>query len=185
MRAFLGIDFNRELKQEILNIQLKLRSLASSGSWKYVDNFHLTLKFLGEIESNQVEKISKVLDVICKQTPKFSLNISGFGSFPGRDCLRVVFLGVAGDTDKLERLQQEIESGLETIGFMKEKRSYTPHITIGQNIILKNGKNYIKQLDASQVKLHEIKVDRVYLFKSEQVGGKRIYTPIRTYELSK
>jgi 2'-5' RNA ligase len=182
MRAFLGIDFNKELKREILNIQLKLRSLASSGRWKYVDNFHLTLKFLGEIELKQVEKINTVMDVICKQTPKFSLKISGFGSFPGRECLRVVFLGIAGDIDKLGWLQQEIESGLEAIGFMKEKRHYTPHITIGQNIILKSEKNSIKHLD-DNIKLPEIRVDRVHLFKSEQAGSKRIYTPIRTYDL--
>lgn len=175
MRAFIGIDFSSELKNHIAAVQNRLRTYASGGRWKYSDNFHITLKFLGDIRQSQALEICRILKDICSRTSCFSLNISEIGNFPGNGCISVLWLGLGGELKKLNRLQKEIDLNLEGQGFKREGRAYKPHITIGQDILFKEPFENIKagtQLNA----FPWINVDRVILFRSEQILNKRVYT---------
>ncbi|MCX7745519.1 MAG: RNA 2',3'-cyclic phosphodiesterase [Clostridia bacterium] len=182
MRSFIGIDFSKELKSKIADIQMKLRSDADVGRWKYIDNFHLTLKFLDEISKEQTDDIHQKLEEISERTEKFELRLEELGNFPGKDKIRVVWLSVGGELERLHHLQRQIDQALELIGFEKEKRKYTPHITIAQDVRFRSHFEEVKKrvlLDT----LPSIKVDKLYLFKSEQIGNKRVYTPVREYKL--
>lgn len=182
MRTFIGIDFSREFKDGLALIQSQLRTMASEGRWKYIDNFHLTLKFLDEIDLRQAAKIKEKLDEICSHTSGFKLQVSDLGFFPGKGCLRVLWLSFCGEMDKLDKLQAEIEAGLLETGFETEKRPYKPHITIGQDVIFSRDFEEIKE-EINVKSLPDIWVDRLYLFKSEQIGKKRVYTPMQEYHL--
>ncbi|MCX8131805.1 MAG: RNA 2',3'-cyclic phosphodiesterase [Clostridia bacterium] len=182
MRMFVGIDFSMRLKDQIAGLQKKLKAHAVAGRWKYIDNFHLTLKFLSEVDNAQVGKINHKIMNICDNTDGFRLNISEAGLFPGKGNIRVLWLGLNGELSKLEKLQSGIDSGLEEIGFEAEKRVYKPHITIGQDIAFKMEFEGIKSIVDKHL-FDEIIVDRVHLFKSEQVENKRVYTPISEYLL--
>jgi len=182
MRAFIGIDFSKELKQKITGLQAELRKHAVSGRWKYVDNFHLTLKFLDEIDLKKASQIGKELEEICSRTERFSLRVSEMGNFPGRDSIRVLWLGLKGDIDRLNNLQNKIDSSMQNLGFESEKRGFKPHVTIGQDLIFDIGFDELKGL-VDFKGYPEIAADRVYLFKSEQIGKKRVYTPINQYAL--
>ena len=76
MRAFIGIDFSQGLKKEIGELQKELRKYALKGRWKYIDNFHLTLKFLGEINFEQKKEIDDALRKICQNKKTFKLALS-------------------------------------------------------------------------------------------------------------
>lgn len=183
LRAFIGIDFNRGINAEMLRIRQLYRAHAKQGRWKYSGNFHLTLKFLDEITDEQKTAIDEKLTGICKRVKPFYLFPEKAGMFEGRDNVRVLWLGLGGDTDKLNALQKEISSKLAEIGFPSDKREFTPHITIGQDIQF--GKDFDKTLQAG----YEIKhvgetIDKLYLFKSEQIYGKRVYTKISEYFLT-
>lgn len=182
MRAFIAVDFSSELKSEIADLQLKLKTHASSGRWKYIDNFHLTLKFLDEINTSQVENINRSLKEICGRTKGFKLNISELGNFPGRGSLRVLWLGLGGDIGKLNTLQKDIDTSLQSMGFQSENRRYTPHVTIGQDLVFDMDFDSIRRL-ADLSEFPGISADRIYLFKSEQVANKRIYTPVNEFRL--
>ncbi len=180
MRTFIGIDFSIDLKNKIGDIQRELKKHSKSGRWKYVDNFHLTLKFLNEVDIVQVKEISKRLESICNNSRRFSLKISELGYFPGRDNIRVLWLGLNGDMNSLGKIYEDIEDNLQPLGFPKEKRKYSPHVTIAQDIVFEKEFHEIKSL----VKLEEfpeVDVDRIFLFKSEQIGNKRVYTPINEF----
>jgi len=180
MRAFIAIDFGRQLKNEIAVLQSKLREQSMQGRWKYIDNFHLTLKFLDEVEPPAVKEIDELLKTISGSTGRFTLKISELGNFPGNGCLRVLWLGLGGELDRLRRLQGRIDSELQKLGFSIEKRGYTPHVTIGQDIRFDKDFESIKA-GVNFRHMPEIHVDRIYLFKSEQLGNKRVYTPVREY----
>jgi 2'-5' RNA ligase len=180
LRAFIGIDFNREIKAEMFRIQQLYRANANEGRWKYSGNFHLTLKFLDEITDEQKIAIDEKLSGICKRIQPFCLFPEKVGMFEGRDNVRVLWVGLGGDTDKLNALQKEVGGKLAEIGFPPDKKKFTPHITIGQDI--RFWKDFDKTLKAG----YEIKhvgetIDRLYLFKSEQIDGKRVYTKISEY----
>jgi len=182
MRTFIGIDFDDELKKNIFELQQRLRELAVKGRWKHSDNFHLTLKFLDEIDEKQKMEIDNALRQISCETKPFELSLSGLGIFPGGDSVRVLWLGVTGDMPELKYLQGSIDQALEPIGFPKDKRAYRPHITIGQDVVFKLEFDEIKKI-IGEVKLTAFKVNRLFLFKSEQIGYKRVYTKIEEYKL--
>lgn len=180
MRTFIAVDFSDEVKKEILEIQRRLRENAVSGRWKYSGNFHLTLKFLGEVELRSIDKINRILDEICAVQKPFVLKPSQLGQFKGNGCCRVVWLGMEGETAALAKLQKSIDSELEKIGFEKEKRDYKPHVTIGQDVVFREGFEAIEK-EAGLLSVSETSVKSLVLFKSEQIGRKRVYTPIREH----
>jgi 2'-5' RNA ligase len=120
MRAFIALDFENSIKRRIAEYQNQFRDHTTSGRWKYIDNFHLTLKFLDDISDSQFILIDRALREICAGTGSFDLNISETGSFPGKGNIRVLWLGIGGDLDKLGRLQDNISKNLEELGFPRE-----------------------------------------------------------------
>lgn len=183
MRTFIGIDFDDDLKKSIFELQQRLKELAVKGRWKYSDNFHLTLKFLDEINMNQKKEIDDVVRKICSERKPFTLSLSGLDIFPGRDSIRVLWLGVKGDIPELKSLQESVDLALEPIGFKKEKRAYRPHITIGQDVVFKHEFEEIKSM-MGEIEFKPFKVKRLFLFKSEQIGHKRVYTKIEEYKFA-
>lgn len=183
MRTFIGIDFDIKVKNEIKVLQSIVRENSIKGRFKYMGNFHLTLKFLGEISENQIPLINEVLKKSADNVGGFNLTIEKLGFFGGGGTnIRTLWLGLGGDLDSLNVLYENIEDGLSALGFEKEKRSYTPHITIAQDLVLNKEFQELKKiLDLSRIPI--IDVSEVSLIKSEQIQGKRVYTPISVFKL--
>jgi len=182
MRTFIGIDFPKSLKEQIVEVQSFLKSISKKGRWKYIDNFHLTLKFLGEIEYEKVEKIRQALEKNLKDFSRFSLKISSCGYFKGHGNLRVVYLKPDGNLEKLNNLFTLVENAMAEVGFEREKREYTPHITIAQDVVLNEPFESFQRFVESFT-FDEIPVEKVILFLSEEIDRKRVYTPIFDIEL--
>lgn len=177
IRAFIGIDFESELKNDILKLQQKLKKFAIKGRWKHIDNFHLTLKFLDEINASQIKQIDEAMKKMCTGIKPFNITLSGLGTFNGRNNeVRVLWLGLEGDIANLKTLQNSVDDIMAPIGFPPEKRSYTPHVTIGQDIIFEDNAGVVDDF-----KFDPIRVDNLILFKSEQVQNKRVYTKVSQY----
>ncbi|NLY43051.1 MAG: RNA 2',3'-cyclic phosphodiesterase [Clostridiaceae bacterium] len=181
MRTFIGIDFSRELKNKIYELQQELKKHAIKGRWKHIDNFHLTLKFLDEITLAQKAQIDEAMKKLCIDRSPFNLEINKLGIFNGKDSIRVLWLGVAGDIQQLQALQKEIDNALVPIGFEPEKRNYKPHVTIGQDIIFDCSFEQIRNM-TEDIGFGTNRVNEIFLFKSEQVQYKRIYTKISRYD---
>jgi len=183
MRSFIAIDFCRDVKLKIAELQDNLRPAITSGRWKYVDNFHLTLKFLDEINYSQIDKICRELSILSARHTGFSLYISRIGRFIGKDNIRVLWLGMDGETNKLLEIRDDIEEAMSGIGFPKENRQFKPHITIGQDIV--PGDNFESAVAGINFNsFPKIRVDKIELFKSEQIGRKRVYTSLAGFKLS-
>lgn len=180
IRAFIGIDFQPDCKSYIYRLQQGLRKYAVKGRWKHSDNFHLTLKFLDEIDMEQQKRIDEALTLICGQQAAFSLKVSELGIFKGRDNIRVLWLGLTGDVKPLQDLSCSIEKALAPIGFLPEKRPYTPHITIGQDIVFESPFDQIRD-SIGHINFGPMKIEKLTLFKSEQIQNKRVYTKISEY----
>lgn len=182
MRAFIGVDFDIETKAVISALQKELMRHALKGRWKYPDNFHLTLKFFEEIDEVEKDNIDNAVRGICGRVEAFKLSFSDLDVFKGRDNIRVLWIGLAGGTDKLMKLHNELEDSLGEIGFDKDKKSFKPHVTIGQEIKFTCDLNLLTDI-VKDFNFPDIHVDRFHLFKSEQIGSKRIYTKIEEYRL--
>ncbi len=183
MRAFIGIDFGDEINQEIFDVQNKLKANSESGRWKPIDNFHLTLKFLGEVSPTQVEQINQAMSSICNSEKPLNLAVSGLWTFDGKDSIRVLWLGLTGDLDALRDLQNNIDGALQPLGFQAEKRGFAPHVTIGQDIVFKTDFAKI-QAELGDVRLSTMTIKSLQLFESVLDQNKRIYKKVAEYSLS-
>ena len=182
MRTFIGTDFNRDIRDSIAGIQHIVRENSEKGRFKYVGNFHLTLKFLGEVQQGKTADIGRSLKGIASKHRKIHLNIDKIGYFDGKGKIHALWLGFSGELDKLSSLYLDIDEEMYRLGIKKEIKAYTPHITIAQDLILKIPFEKLKEkVDFQSFRTVEIK--EISLVKSEEVGGKRIYTPISTFGL--
>jgi 2'-5' RNA ligase len=183
MRAFIGIDFGDDLKQEIAAIQDRLKAESTSGNWKNPASFHLTLKFLGEIDDGQLAEIDDILKRLASNQALFELAVSGLWTFDGKDSIRVLWLGFSGDLVELRSMQGRLDEALEPIGFPPEKRGFAPHVTLGQDI------TFQPDFQTVQERLGEIALDKrpvreIVLFESVPEGGQRAYRRVYTYPLA-
>ena len=111
----------------------KLSVLAPEGvRWVDPQSIHLTLRFLGNIPANAVDEVLAAQTSAAGACPPFSVQLSQLGMFPNLRRPRVLWAGVSGDTDALERLQESVEAQLEDVGFLRDKRPFSPHLTLGR-----------------------------------------------------
>jgi len=133
IRCFIAIHLSHEVRNRISDYILKLKGYSSDIRWARTGNIHLTLKFLGEINSSRVEQVKQSLYPISNKFSPFNLNIYGSGCFPGKKRPRVLWLGMEQGTENpLFGIHQWIEDQLEQLNFDKEKRRFSPHLTIGR-----------------------------------------------------
>ena len=182
IRAFVGIDFETDCKSYIYGLQQSLKKYAVRGRWKHSDNFHLTLKFLNEIEEKQQKQKDEALMAICGHQDTFCLEFSELGIFKGRGDIRVLWLGLTGDVKPLQLLAESIEKALAPLGFPPETRPYMPHITIGQDIVFESPFDQIRD-SIGHISFGPMKIAKLTLFKSEQLQNKRVYSKISEYRL--
>ncbi len=100
--------------------------------WGGGGSFHLTLKFLGDVPTERVSLIGEALSDAVKETPPLVLTLSGVGGFPMSLTPHVVWAGIQGDLDRLNVLQQTVESAIARLGFPREGHEFSPHLTLGR-----------------------------------------------------
>jgi len=131
IRAFVAIELPGEVKSALAALQAQLRSGGHHPvKWVDPESVHLTLKFLGNIPASRAGDIIKAMQESTLGIPPFSLEVTGLGVFPNTRKVRVVWVGLGGETDVLNRLQQRIESNLVPLGFACESRPFSPHLTL-------------------------------------------------------
>ena len=175
MRLFLAVEVDETLKNQLDYLSHNIRRYTKKGRFTDRDNAHLTIRFLGEVHTDSVDKLIRAIDGTAKQVDPFILYLDSLGSFPKKQ-KHVLWVGVGGQTDKLVNLHDIMESELEKIGYQKEERPFNPHITIGRQIEL------IETLDDIRSKIcinkTQLDVNHLSLMESTRVEGKLVYRPI-------
>lgn len=132
MRLFLAINFEDSVVDRLITVREKLRRAARSGSFTTDNNLHLTLVFLGEVEESRIDDIKDILDML--ETPLFTVNIGGYGTFAGRDGV-TFWIGVEKRPELME-LQGQLSKGLAREGFRFDNKSFVPHITLARRLVI-------------------------------------------------
>ena len=133
IRAFIAIELPEAVKTGLQDIQTRL-TLPRYSFVKCVapEGIHLTLKFLGNIPAQKVADITSVMEQASQGVNPFKLQLTEVGAFPNMRRPRVVWVGIKGDVDKLIGWQQRLDDGLVLLGFTKEARPFTPHLTLAR-----------------------------------------------------
>jgi 2'-5' RNA ligase len=133
-RIFCAVELPEEVRAQAAAQAALLRERAPHvrASWERPEKMHLTLKFLGEIESERVERLQSAATRSAASVAKFSISVEGAGAFPVRGPARVLWLGVRDEPGNLARLQSRLEEECGREGFMREAKQFHPHLTIAR-----------------------------------------------------
>ncbi len=131
MRLFIALNLPKKERQRIHRAARLLREGDLPVRWVELDNYHITLKFLGEVRPERVSEVEAALSNVGASTQPFALGLGGFGAFPTVRKPRVIWLGVNA-TPELRCLKQDIEWSLSDTGFEPETRAFHPHLTLGR-----------------------------------------------------
>ena len=132
IRTFIAISLPEPVLEAIVAAQEKLKESGLKIRWVRKEGIHLTIKFLGDIERDDVEKIRGAMEQATSAFSHFRLQGDGVGVFPNFKRPRVAWVGVSGDIEILRTLHGDLESQLGNLGFPKEKRPFKGHLTLGR-----------------------------------------------------
>jgi 2'-5' RNA ligase len=177
IRAFLAFVLPPEVKASIEEIQNHLKSFDLKMRWVRPENIHLTVKFLGGIRPQDVERIREAGVRAVRGVEPFSLRAEGVGVFPNRTRAKVVWAGIAGETPKLAQFAGRTEEALLAMGFEKESRPFKGHLTLGRAKGRIDPEKIAEALQSASGFVSEsFTADRLFLFKSELTAAGAVYT---------
>lgn len=178
MRVFIAIELPNEVKAALTALQEELQQTRADVAWTKADNFHLTLKFLGEVETYLVSHITNACREAAASASAFSLQIKTTGVFPNVKQPKVLWAGLAGELDKLQALHRQLDAKLHALGFAKEARAFNPHLTLGRVKSLKNVAAVTANLLMSDLPALSFFVSELVVMQSQLHPAGSIYTPL-------
>ncbi len=152
-------------------------------NWVKNAQLHLTLKFLGHTPESSINDVIDHVDKITPNIKPFDLKIDETGCFPVPTRPRTLWLGVKGDLDPLLTMVESIESSLESLGFPRSDRDFSPHITLAR---IKYPQKHTPNVDPflkSSYDPIDFPVDRVQFLSTELLPTGAVYTILKTFPL--
>ena len=175
MRLFLAIDFN-ELSDYFKELQNKL---PKNGRLSLSRTFHLTLKFLGDVQPDAADNILSTLKVI--KFTKFTVFLDSIGVFPNENHIRVVWVDLKPQ-DRILKLQHQIDESLRLL--FKQDKDFKAHITLARVKYPEDKKSFIEHLRKIEVQNKKIEIGQFKLIKSTLTQKSPVYEDLAVYHYS-
>jgi 2'-5' RNA ligase len=163
MRLFVAVNFNTDTRSRLLELRDELRDKSERGKFSAPENLHLTLAFLGECDGKQTAAAKSV--VAATVFAPLGVMVERIGSFRGG----LWWAGLREDKP-LMALQSDLADRLLAAGFVLERRRFSPHITLGREVVTDVKPRAITPFGET--------VESIELMKSERIGGKLTYAAI-------
>jgi len=182
MRLFIGIDFDKETRDKFIQIQEQASGMITKGRLFDPLNFHLTLRFIGEMPEETIPDIKQAMVEASESISSFEIMINHLGRFQKKN-KNILWLG-SQTNSLLNQLHFNLDNQLEEkIHLTQTKQSFLPHVTLGRNIQFQKDWVDVKQtIFISNIK---VKISSIKLFHSTRVEEELRYLPIETIYLNR
>lgn len=183
LRTFIALKIKPE--PTLLHKLEELKNELAGEPVKWVDenNLHLTLKFLGDTTLHQVDDLKAILKKISARNPAFSFRLKGLAFFKNKGMPRVLFIGIE-EGEAIQQLAAEINLQLFALGFEKENRPFSPHLTLARIKFLKNKRNFYNAIDKYRdTDIQSIAIHEIILYQSILKPTGPIYKPLEIFRL--
>ncbi len=172
IRVFVAVDISNKAREELDRFIEVVRKKKWSVRWEVVEKLHVTLFFVGWVDSSKINSIKKAVEKGMVGFRPFSIKLGKLQAFPSFYEPRVVWVGIRGDQQELVRLQKNVSKELTGVGFEEEKRGWIPHLTIGRvkkDLRFRARKELGRQLKKIEVDEFEKEtlVNRVVVYESK------------------
>lgn len=179
IRSFIALELPAPVIDRLICAEQNLELAPGKIKWEGKDKLHVTLKFLGDVTENNLNKLSHLLEILVLRFNTFELYLDRLGYFKSNGIPRILWAGL-NENSNLTKLAGEIDILCSEFGFEREKRKFKPHITllrIKNEDIIKNLKP-IEENDFGEVKFE---AGKVTLFQSILSKNGSIYKPIKSF----
>jgi 2'-5' RNA ligase len=183
MRLFVAIQLEKPVKDLILGTQQRLRQFDRVVRWVRPEQMHLTLAFLGDVDDGRVPSVCEAVEAAGKASRAFDLAVVGSGCFPPRGRVRVVWVGVDEPSGALQSCQEACATGLEAVGFPRESRPFSPHLTLGRVKDDNTGGDLRRQVERLDVARVTQSVGEIHVVQSELLRSGARYTTVGRFPL--
>lgn len=174
MRIFIAIDFDENIKGYFENIKNQLKSYCIKGHFTNIENFHLTLQFIGELEEANIPKVLNAMEETVSKHSIFNLTISNLGNFKKGNS-NILWVGT-NYSKELLGLYKELSLNLNNQGISFDEKPLKPHITLGRQILLKKDINEL--INLMTINKIIIPVNTITLMESKRINDKLTYSPL-------
>jgi RNA 2',3'-cyclic 3'-phosphodiesterase len=155
-------------------------------AWTRLEQIHLTLNFLGNVESAKLDDVQRVVEAACRHGERHVLRAHGIGCFPSPARPRIVWAGIGEAVAILEELKRTLDESLGSLGYAPDMRPFHPHLTIGRIKLLNGGdrRHLAATLPAwSEVDFGSWTVERIDLMRSALAPAGAKYALIQSFTL--
>ena len=187
VRLFIAAELPDAFREDIARVGAAALALGLGGVRPVrAENAHLTLKFLGEVSADRVEDVLASTRLAAACSAPFELRTGTLGAFPNADAPRVLWLGVDGDIAALRRLRDDLEAALAAVGFPRDRRAFSPHVTaarVRDRVSPAAAKRLMNAAAAVRPAPVEFAVERLTLMRSDTRPGGAVYARLGEAEL--
>ena len=190
IRAFIAIDLSPEIQKQLDEVLRNYRAQLPNIPirWVSASNIHLTLKFLGDVSLSNLNLLTEMIQKEVSTHHEFDISVGGSGAFPNNRQPRVVWVGVEAPPE-LNAVQSGIETATARLGYSREERAFSPHLTLGRvsrNANSQDVKAISKVLESMRIGfLGATCVEKVHLYRSDLQPTGAVYTQIFSSSLIK
>ncbi len=177
MRTFIALEIPYSVRNSLCDIQSKIYSGNQIIKWVEKNNLHITLKFIGETDEKEINRISDILTQIAQKTKPYAVKIPYLSAFPNITKPRIIYAGINTGAKETKALFIELDMLLSSGVSADERKDFIPHITLGRvkdNIILKDFPLRIENIAQLKAEPLEFSAQKIMLVKST-LGAKGPY----------
>jgi 2'-5' RNA ligase len=184
-RIFVAVDISEEARRKATEYIETLRRQFPRlrVGWDKPEKLHLTLKFLGDTEDEQLAKLTQAASMAARRISNFKLRIAGNGVFPNRRKARVLWLGVTDEKGSLQALSKALENECEAQGLARETRDFKAHLTIARLREPEKSANLVEKHLQENFEEVEFEVSEIVIYQSELSPQGSRYTVVSKHAL--
>lgn len=186
IRSFLALDLPEEMKGLVSRTSEEMRKYPLDVRWVPTNGIHLTVIFMGDVPLASLSQIGEGAGSVCCAYGPFQLALAGAGVFPNRKRPRVLWLGLAGELERLSAFREALTKRLIPFGINPEGRDFRPHLTLGR---FRGSGSHGGVLDEVLARFKDLKglpsIHReLHLYKSDLRPQGAVYTKLGSWLLS-
>lgn len=134
VRSFVAVPLPEKIQADIFAAAQELARRLPDVKWsRKVENLHITVKFLGQIDETKMAALAEDLARAVAPLSRFQLELRGMGAFPSPRKANVVWAGVEDVSRGLSAVADAVEGVGERFGFPREQRAFSGHVTVGRS----------------------------------------------------
>ncbi|ADL50636.1 RNA 2',3'-cyclic phosphodiesterase [Clostridium cellulovorans] len=174
MRVYIAIAFEDTVEDYFDKITSSIKEHCTEGSFTRKNNFHLTVRFIGEVDDSQIDRLKEVLDKSVLKITPFELLVNNLGVFKRKNT-NILWIG-AEESPILSELHKELSILLQEYKIAFYDKRFMPHITLGRRVVFQENSKDLN--DLIQFERIKIPVEAITLMASKEENGKLNGVPL-------